>query len=98
MCLAPERGRGFEEYGGSSGPSLKSGKDGWNGGLPPCQVLNEVGERDYQRPVRYPSTQSLALREKRAQRLGAEAGCTLRTATSGEVLSPVERKSGAYGP
>ena len=50
------------------------------------------------RPVRYPSTQSLALREKRAQRLGAEAGCPLRTATSGEVLSPVERKSGAYGP
>ena len=48
MCLglAPERGRGFEEYGGSSGPSLKSGKDVWNGGLPPCQVLNEVGERE----------------------------------------------------
>ena len=52
MCLAPERGRGFEEYGSSSGLSLKSGKDGWNGGLPPCQVLNEVGERDYQHEVR----------------------------------------------
>ena len=29
---------------------------------------------------------------------GSEAGCPLPTATSGEVLSPVERKSGAYGP
>ena len=105
--LSPREGARFRGIWRLQRPVIeKSRKNGWYGGSPPCQVLNEVGERDYQkrsqaktcRPVRYPSTQSLALREKRAQRLGAEAGCPLPTATSGEVLSPVERKSGAYGP